>query len=709
MYPLRQPSHFTPQPAAATNHAARPGEVQIRHAYPTALSLSNLSINALELLSDLKKTGDKPQRLLASLTLNGVTDGAMTLDADNRPGATSASYAQRIGNDTKHQLLLLEVKQNSLSEFDVVSVSLRSPAGDEETYSFTPHHDKETPVTSLQRLPVELQQSIMEQTLASGERGQGVYSLNALKNSSRTLHAAYFGHTLLRQKQEQHTMLFGAINAISTDHLTLFADSILFTLASEKKREACLQIAIESLDEDAVNAMGSVMDKLKPEQRHRLVMAILGFDFEGPNSDSMKIVYHNLEKGNMLGSLGAALHTVPDHHAAIVDAILQLQEVGQAWAIHGLGKGLHALDSESVDKLVQAALAIKDEGYKTPALEGLSKVLPALSEPQRDAVFDTALTIKDELTFSFDVLGGLCKGLTALKPEQQMALAEAVSAMTDENHKARAMTKLGAKLTALPFSQAVDILQKFTTCISTFHSESAKSKAFYTLGEGLPVIGQQPNSETTTYRQVLQQLTTIALTMAEDRDKSDAIAGLGAGLQALTSAQRESLTGATLAIAEDIFKSVAIAGLGKGLQALTAEQRDRLVTASLSMSDDINRGHAIIGLAAGLHTLTAEQRGRLVTASVAVVDEEDRSNVISGLGGALQVLTSEEHARLTDAALSIKNDAYKSRAIWGLGGMTDSLQYRRLVEAAIRLPSFDSQGMDTHRLETLEALSTRYA
>jgi hypothetical protein len=81
---------------------------------------------------------------------------------------------------------------------------------------------------------------------------------------------------------------------------------------------------------------------------------------------------------------------------------------------------------------------------------------------------------------------------------------------------------------------------------------------------------------------------------------------LGAGLAALEPLQREALVTAALGLADEWDKTKAIAGLGAGLAALEPPQQQALVTAALELGNDWHIAKAIAGLVNGYQ----DSRGR---------------------------------------------------------------------------------------------------
>lgn len=506
----------------------------------------------------------------------------------------------------------------------------------------------------------------MDHVLTGSTKRQGVYDLSALENSSRFLKAALVGNSLLKFKHDLQKKIIGAINKLSVDDLIPFADSGLFALASDAKKEACLAAAIEDLDEISISALGGALEVLEPAQRSRLVNAILNARVDNDGDIDMENGHATI--GSMIGSLGAGMHTIALHHAEIIDSIMKLPESGKCLAIAGLGQALHTLDTRSRELIVQAALDMEDENFKGTAIGGLAQGMSALTEQQRNAVFDAALQFEDENEFSDFVMPGLCTGFQTLTTEQQISLVNTVSEMTDEGEQARSLSSLGSALKNVGGSQYIYILEILSNSVLSMHSEQSKASALGFLGAGL----NHENGLEDFHNEKHEQLVT-------------------------------NIFSAVMEIANEAHKSRAIEGLGGGLSAFSIEQRSSLVEACLNMRNEENKSSAVSGLGAGLQALTHEQQENLIDASLSMTNERAKSNAIAGLGKTLRTFTAEQQARLVDATVDM-GIQFKGWVIAKLSSVEDLQQYGRLVDAALSLPPSNSSRLLSSQAQALASL-----
>lgn len=488
---------------------------------------------------------------------------------------------------------------------------------------------------------------------------------------ARLLKPNRVGHSLLDFKHDLQQRMIDSINRLSIDDLMPFADSDLFALASSEKKEACLSAAINSLDPDSLSALGRALEVLTPEQRYRLVGAILSVRVARDDGATGDNETSHANKGDMIGSLGAGLPTITNQHAELVDSVLELSDSGKCWAIYGWGKGLHALDPHLRDRLVRAALHMDKEEFKSEAIGGLAEGMSVLTEQQRNALLGASLQFSDEHEFSNFVMPGLCKGLQALSPEQQYDVAFTVSQMTDEDEFARALCSLGPALKSVTGAHCIDMLRILSDRVSRLHSEQSKASALGHLGAGLHPLDGVDGFNDKQHGQIVSILLSMAMGMTREA-----------------------------------YKSRVFAGLAGGIRAFSPVQREMLIDSCLSMENEINRGLAVAGLGASLETLTHDQKDNLLNVSVSLTHERIRSLAIAGLGKALNALTPEQQIRLVDAALGI-GIQYKGVAIGGLRDVEDLRQYSRLVDSALGLPSSNSPGLPSPQTQALASLTKR--
>jgi hypothetical protein len=651
MDPIRGSSAYNMQSISSANPAqAATGAHPSGHA--DSLTLAMLSDHTVAALNAKETQGNAQEKMLAGFTKQALGSGQLQLSPNQTPGCVA-----QFGTRRNQDVLAIKAKLNEhdQSKYDVLSVGFRRcseeplsmrlptpmPRPQKKIIKFPPQH-------SLLGLPTELQQAIMGHVFTGSTKRQGVYDLRSLDNSTRLLKAVLAGDSLLKFKHDLQKKIIGAINKLSVGDLLPFADSGLFALASDAKKEACLAAAVEDLDENSIASLGAALEELKPAQRSRLVNAILNAGIDNDGDTDMEV--GPTAVGNMIGSLSSGMHTITAHHAKIIDSIMKLPESGKCYAIGGLGKALHRIDTRSRDLIVQAALDMEDEEFKGGAIGGLAQGMSALTDQQRNAIFNSALQFENESEFSNSVMPGLTEGFNALTPAQQFSLANTVSQMTDDDEQARSIRRLGAALEEINGRHHIDILEILSNSILSMHSENSKANALGYLGPGL------------------------------NHDK---------GLKGSYAAKHEQLVtnifNAVMEIPHETHKSRAIAGLGGGLSAFSIEQRSSLVEACVNMRSEKNKSISISGLGAGLRALTHEQREKLINVSIIMVTDESKANAIAGLGNTLKAFTAEQQAKLVDSAVNM-GIRFKGRVIASLRNVSNIQQLGRLIDAAVSLP-----------------------
>lgn len=652
--------------------------------HPNYLSPARLSNHSFHALNSFKNQGNESEKNLAQMAMDSISGNFLKLGPKQQQNQV-AIYGRSVNNNT----LVIRAKLNDRSEYDILALGLRKSSGEKtlmkiSTLVSAPQAQltRKPAENTLSGLPLELTQAIMEHISDSSDRRQAVYDLDSLENSARRFKSSLEGHPLLKLNHHIYKRIIGTINKTDVNELIAFADSALFTLASQQKREDCLTAAISKANEFQICCLGQALDKLQPEQRTRLVMTVLSdTNHRDPAMDMADVTedaYDDEAKGNIIGSFGSGLHTIPEHHAQIIDAVHQLNDPGKAWAINGLGTGLHLLDNTLCEELIQAAADIEDENIQGLAIYGLCAGLSALTELQRATVFDAALTIENELVFAEIVAEGLSKGLQALTSLQQLQLADTVSFMDDEGAQALALQGLGSALKKVSDSHYIEMLAMLSESAMSMQNEVNKAFAISGLGAGLHM--QQPLS-----------------TLDDENYQQD-----DENYQQLT----DNFVSTALSMSNEGNKSIAIAGLGGGLSALTLEQREYLINASLDMAAEDNKSIAIVGLANGLQMLTSQQRERLVDACLNIENEAYKSETIAGLGASLHTLTSEQQGKLVDATVNFQSVANMKGAIISLRDIKGQQQFGRLVDAAFRLPLRNS-GPISPQLLALSSLAER--
>lgn len=672
MDPIRGSSAYNMQSSSVNSaQAAQASAGTHPSGHADSLTPRILSDHTVAALNAKETQGNEQEKMLAGFAKGAIGSGQLQLSPNQPPNGIA-----QFGIKRNQDVLVIKAKLNEQSKkYDVLSVGFRR--GSEKPVSITlptpinrsqVQSTKLPPEKTLLGLPTELQQAIMGHVLTESTKRQGVYDLSALENSTRLLKSVLAGNSFLKFKHDLQKKIMGAINKLSVDNLIPFADSALFALASDAKKESCLATAIEDLSENSITALGAALEELKPAQRSRLVNAILNAGID--NDGDMNMEDGPATIGSMIGSLGPGMHTITAHHAEIIDSIMKLPDSGKCYAIYGLGKALHTLDTRSRELIVQAALDMEDEEFKGGAIGGLAQGMSALTEQQRNAVFDSALQFEDESVFSNSVMHGLTEGFKALTPAQQLSLANTASQMTDESEQARSLNSLGAVLKEISGLQHINILEILSNSILSMQSESSKASALGFLGAGL----NHDKGLEVSYGEKHEQLVTNIFT-------------------------------AVMEIPHEAHKGRAVAGLGGGLSAFSIEQRSSLVEVCLNMINEENKSEAIAGIGAGLQALTHEQRENLINVSLSMAYEKNKANAIAGLGKSLREFTAEQQAKLVDSTVNM-GIQFKGRVIVSLRDVGDIQQFGRLIDAALSLPPTNANaGLLSPQAQALASLT----
>ncbi len=615
--------------------------------HSSSLTLSRLTPRSFEALNALQSQGDEKSKSLAKFAKDAVQGGFLRLS----PNQQKTSVAQ-YGRSINGSVLVIQARLNELSQYDILSIGVRHASGEKKSLTLpepicTPGKKQaDTAESFFMEMSPEVKRLVMRDVLENENRRQAVYDLNALGVSNRHLKAVLMNDVLLKSDHDAHKKIIGTINRTSIEHLAQLAETRLFALASQGKRDACFDYIVDHAgDEFLMASLGYALDTLKPEQRSHFVKSNLEINCKDDPEMSSAM-------GGIIGGMGAGFHTIPEHHSEIVEAVLGLEDAGKAFAIRGLGAGLDTLDETSCDKLVQATLELEDEFDKSTAIRGLCDGLSSLTPKQRNAVFDAALLVRNEHRFRVAIVEGFSLRLHVLEPQQQLNFATAVLAMEDEEEKAHALHDVGGALKKVPGSKYVELLERLSQGALALAFEENRATAIGGLGRGLHLEPGLDDSMSEKHTQLIQQLIDGGLAMESERNKSHAIAGLGGGLQALTAEQKRDVLNIGLAMQDEANKSRTIAGLGAGLSALNSEQRERVLNACLAMADSEYKSEAIQGLGAGLAALTSEQRVKLTDAAVTLPDD-DKWEAISALRN---IKEPQQFLRLVDAALSMQAD-----------------------------------------------------
>lgn len=670
MDPIRGNSSYNVQSSSAnTAQAVQAAAEKHPSGHASSLTSAMLSHHAFDALNAKEAQGSEQEKTLARFAKQAINSGRLQR-SPNQPQNGIAQFGVRRNQD----ILVIKAKLNERSEYDILSVGFKSGSGGTASLKLpipvnVPEGTsaKLPPKHSLLGMPTELKWAIMEHVFTGSTKRQGADDLSALEKSSRLLKAELEGNSLLKFKHDLQNKIIGAVEKLSVGELTKMADSGLFALASAAKKEACLAAAIESLDEGSICALGGALEVLDPAQRSRLVNAILNAVADDEGDIDMED--DHAITGNMIGSLGAGMHTIAIHHTDIIDSIMKLPDSGKCWAIYGLGKALHTLDTRSREIMVHAALNMEDEDSKATAIGGLAQGMSALTEQQRNAVFDAALQIDNESEFSDPLMPGLCLGFQTLTTGQQIKLVITVSEMIDEDEQTRSLRELGPALKSVNPHRYIDALETLRNSVLSMHSETNKALALGFLGSGL----NDENSPDGFHNERYEQLAT-------------------------------NIFSSIMELVSDLHKSLAVSALKDGLSAFTIEQRSSLVETCLNMKNEENKSRAVSGLRAGLQALTHEQKENLIEASLSMTNGMAKSDAIASLGEAISAFTAEQQARLVDAAVG-EGILFKDRVIASLSGIEDIQQYGRLIDAATILPSSNSQGPFSPQARALASLA----
>lgn len=651
MDPVRGTSDYRNQVSPA-NPAETSQAVAAKHPFGhnPLLTAALLSRQAFDMLNIKEAQGNEQEKNLVRLAKEAIGSSQLRISPNQR-----ATEIAQFGIQNNQGVLVIQAKLNQRSEYDVLGVSFRRSSGDSITLKLLgsehqPHVQptKMPPKNSLLGMPLELQQAIMGYVLTGSTMRQGTYDLSALENSNSVLKDNLKGDVLLKSKHDFQKKMIGAVNRLPIKILVKFSDTALFALASQDKIDACLDEVIKKFNNETItSSMVQAIEVLSPEQRTRLVKEVLSFGLDEDGDVDMDDI---VEKGCIIGSLGKGLNTVSDHHAEIIDAVLQMPDSGQGWAIWGLGEGLHALNATFRDRLVQATLNMKDEIEQGRAIGGLAEGMCALTEQQRDAVFNAVLQFQNEAVFSHFVIPGLCKDLQTLTWEQQCDLANVVSGMAKEGEQSIALESLGPALKSIKGPHYTDIIERLSNSVLSIHSEHHRANALGSLGAGLQPRNSFENANLETHEQLATTIFDAVMNLAAEVDRSQAIAGLGRGLSAFSPEQRNTLVNACLNMKNETNKGCALEGLGAGLEALNHNQKEALVNASLSLAHARTKAYAIVGLGAALKALTYEQQAKLVGAAIDIKDVQFRVLAIEGLRNVENI---ELYSRLVDAALNL--------------------------------------------------------
>jgi hypothetical protein len=636
--------------------------------YATTLKFSMLSNRTMAALSAKEKQGDEHEKTLAIYVKQAMGTGLLKISPNQRAN----SNAQFGMQPTLNSVIAVKATLNERLEYDILSIGLKR---DGEAPIFTlllaPAHRPPTRPASVQHksrlllMPLELQQSVMQQVLTGTTKRQGVYDLSALQGAAKPLKITLAENFLLSLKHEMGKKIIGAVNNMCADDLVLVSDTILFELASPEKKEACVAVAIEDLHPDSIDRLGRAMVQLEPDQRKRLVYAILNAQFDDllDSEDRLDNV------GILIGSLGAGMHTIAEHHNEILNTILRLPDPSKCWAIHGLGKGLSALNPEWHEPVLQAALEIEEQEYRSEAISGLTEGMSVLTENQSSSIFEAAILINDD-DFSDAVIPGLCKGIQGLTIAQQSRLADLVSRMTLEANMVESIICLGPALKDVKGNHCLEMLEKLINVSLSMISEENRAISLGSLAAGLGsgIISESGSAEQ--FVQLLSNLFGAVMALADEGNKSKAIAGFGLGLRLLSSHQKHSLIDTCLGMATEKNRCQAIAGLGVGLKYLDNDQRKKVLNSSLIMAEDL------------------------------------KACAIMGLGRAITAFDARQQARLVDVAIQI-GPQYRGGCIVALSGVEDLVQYSLLVNAALSLPLDQRVGGQSPYAIALASLAKR--
>lgn len=634
--------------------------------HASSLTLANLGPRSFEELNELEHQGDERKKNLAKLVKDSMQSGFLSL-GPNQQQPLIAQYGRKVNNTT----LVICAKQNEISQYEILSVGIRHTSGKTISMVFpkvsdnTERRKAAADEPSIYRLPQELKRRIMGEILSSENKRQAVYDLTSFVASNHHLEGVLNHDVLLKPDLDARKKIIGAVNSSAIRHLAQFVNTPLFMLASQQKRETCFDYILNyATDEEHIKSLGNALEFLTEGQRSHYVNNYLDLDSRNdPDLDSAV--------GGIIGSMGSGLHTIPKHHSELVEAVLDMGDVGKSFAIRGLGKGLGALDEALQDMLVQATLDLEGESNLSNAIRGVCDGFSAISTGQRDAVFNSSLLVTNELDFTYKIVNGLSEVLHVLKPKQQLDLADAVSAMRGESEKSFALQYMGKALTRVSGSQYVELLSRLSNAALSMRSEKDRAIAVAGLGQGLHP-GPGLDNLVSTHAQLIQQL-----------------------------------IDETLAMNNEPNKSLAIAGLGGGLQALTSEQKGNVLNIGLGMRNEANRSHVIGGVGVAMSALTFEQRDNVVNTCLSINDSKCKSIAIQGLGAGLDALTPAQRARLVDAAITLP-DEHKLEAIAALRTVKEPQQFLRLVEAALSLTTDGSEPDIGEQLSTLSELAHRH-
>lgn len=317
----------------------------------------------------------------------------------------------------------------------------------------------------------------------------------------------------------------------------------------------------------------------------------------------------------------------------------------QAIAIRGLGAGLKYLPPSQPDRedmrdlLFDRAVNLNDPWNRAAALAGLAASIDALVAGQKDTL----------LTHALDPAGGpgtmlqqgLAAGVMHLEPTQRSQLADAILHTGADKTKAT----LGSNLAHL----APEHQDRVMTAIASLDS-SCKGIAIAGLAKDLDQ-DQDPDLLTPARR---SQVVALLLGMDPDLDMARAIHALCAHLPRLKDDLRDTLVGKTCELLHDHAMDpeavlTLTEGLGAGMGALRSGQRDALIDAVAAMSPHKPLGSdgfmnlpriaaAIAGLAAGQQHLDEPRFQALIDTATrmdthiqqAPVQDAGRSAELSG-------------------------------------------------------------------------------
>lgn len=217
------------------------------------------------------------------------------------------------------------------------------------------------------------------------------------------------GLTSPRSQHDIQKKYIDVVNTLSTSGLAHYAGSKLFSFSSREQRDRCVDdVLMNHLPlAKTMCSLAAALEFLSPNQRRRVVNAVLDAAAAGDDDNLSSDPDSEIDdtsseggdsegylKGRLLGSLGVAIHTIPDGHQALVETISGAEDDCKAWAILGLGENILGLSEAFRSSLVTTGLDTPLYKFKAIAICGLGKALSGLIQAQRNQVYHKALVIQ---------------------------------------------------------------------------------------------------------------------------------------------------------------------------------------------------------------------------------------------------------------------------------------------------------------------------